>query len=160
MTEPSVTLRRADDADLDRVESLLAANDLPHEDVRSGPGRFFLAFSDGVDGGSGDSGVVGGFVGVGGVEVYRPHGLLRSVVVEESVRGRGFGTALCDALERRARDEGVEALCLLTTTAAGFFRCRGYGEVARGEVPSVVRETSEFAELCPDSATCMGKDLR
>ncbi|QLG61667.1 arsenic resistance N-acetyltransferase ArsN2 [Halorarum salinum] len=147
MTDPSIVLREADADDLDRVEATLEANDLPHRDVRTSPGRFFLARSDGER------------VGVGGVEIRGSNGLLRSVVVEESSRGRGYGAALCEALEDYARGNGAETLYLLTTTAPGFFRGRGYVEVDREDVPSSVRATTEFADLCPASATCMGKRL-
>ena len=147
MTAPSLTLDRADAGDLDRVEALLAANDLPSRDVRTTPGRFFLARSGTA------------VVGVGGVEPYGSAGLLRSVVVEESSRGRGYGAALCGALEARARENGLETLYLLTTTASGFFRRIGYEAVDREHVPSSVRRTTEFTDLCPASATCMRKDL-
>lgn len=148
MTTPSITVRAADTADLERVEAVLAANDLPTRDVRSKPECFYVAHSDGA------------FVGVGGVEVHGTCGLLRSVVVEESSRGSGYGTALCDALEERALEEGVETLYLLTTTASAFFAGRGYEVVPREAAPSSIRGTTEFTDLCPDSATCMRSDLR
>ncbi|QZP36357.1 arsenic resistance N-acetyltransferase ArsN2 [Halobaculum magnesiiphilum] len=143
----TVLLTEADAADLDRVEALLAANDLPTSDVRTGPGRFYLARD-----GDGDA-----VVGAGGVERYGSDGLLRSVVVERSSRGDGYGTALCAALEDRARRESIETLYLLTTTAAGFFERLGYEPLSREHVPASVRSTTEFADLCPSSATCMRK---
>jgi len=147
VTDPSVALRLAEGGDLDRVESLLEANGLPYEDARTKPECFFLA-RDGE-----------AVVGAGGLEAYGSDGLLRSVVVAEPYRGRGYGGALCDALEARARERGVGTLYLLTTTAAGFFRRRGYEAIDREAVPPTVRGTTEFAELCPDSATCMRLDL-
>ncbi|UPV73083.1 arsenic resistance N-acetyltransferase ArsN2 [Halorussus limi] len=147
MTDSSITLRKADAADADRVEALLKANGLPHSDVRLESGRFFVASADAA------------VVGIGGVETYGSNGLLRSVVVPESKRGRGYGTSLCDALEDRAQANGVETLYLLTTTAAAFFRRRGYEEVERERVPASIRQTTEFADLCPSSATCMRKEL-
>ena len=147
MTDPSVALRLAEGGDLDRVESLLEANGLPYEDARTKPECFFLA-RDGE-----------AVVGAGGLEAYGSDGLLRSVVVAEPYRGRGYGGALCDALEARARERGVGTLYLLTTTAAGFFRRRGYEAIDREAVPPTVRRTTEFADLCPDSATCMRLDL-
>lgn len=146
----TVLLAEADAADLDRVEALLAANGLPTSDVRSGSGRFYLARD-----GDGDA-----VVGAGGVERNGSDALLRSVVVEGSSRGEGYGTALCTALEERARTEGVETLYLLTTTAAGFFERLGYEAVDRESVPSAVRSTTEFADLCPSSATCLRKRIR
>lgn len=150
VTNPPITLERAEGASLDHVETLLAANGLPHDDVRTTPAEFFLARANS------DPGVVG----VGGVEQYGADGLLRSVAVAEPHRGRGYGTALCDELERYARERGVERLYLLTTTAAAFFERRGYETVSRADVPASVRSTTEFAELCPASATCMRRELR
>lgn len=147
MTDPSPSLRQAETENLDRIETLLEANDLPHRDVRAKPECFFVACLDGE------------FVGVGGVEIRGSDGLLRSVVVEESSRGQGYGTALCDELEEHAREEGVDTLYLLTTTAPAFFRRRGYEEVSREAAPSGIQGTTEFTDLCPDSATCMKKEL-
>lgn len=148
MTDVPITVRRAGPEHLDRVEALLAADGLPSGDVRAEPDCFSVALSSGA------------VVGVGGVEVHGSAGLVRSVVVESAHRGRGYGTALCEALENRARDEGVDALYLLTTTAPGFFRRRGYEAVAREAAPAGIRRTTQFAELCPASATCMRKRLR
>lgn len=70
-----------------------------------------------------------------------------------------YGTALCDRLEDRASADGVETLYLLTTTAAEFFADRGYVAVERSGAPDAIRGTTEFADLCPSSATCMAKSL-
>jgi amino-acid N-acetyltransferase len=142
-----ISLRRATESEYARVESLLAGNDLPQQDVRDGAAEFLLASTD------------AGCVGVVGVERYGSNGLLRSLVVAEPYRGRGYGTALCDALETYTRENGVESLYLLTTTAAPFFRARGYERVERGTVPDRIRATTEFADLCPASATCMVKTV-
>lgn len=147
MDGASLTLRRADDDALPYVERLLEGNGLPAADVRAAPARFYVGYGDGTP------------VGVGGVERHGHDGLLRSVVVEPSARGDGVGTALCAALEAEARAAGIEALYLLTTTAAGFFDRQGYREVDRAEAPAAVRATAQFAELCPASATCMHKSL-
>lgn len=147
MRRTTLTLEPADDGDLAYVETVLERNDLPADDVRAKPGAFYLASVDGDR------------VGVGGVEAYGSAGLLRSVVVERSVRGEGYGTALCNELEARAADQGVETLYLLTTTAAGFFADRGYVEVDRSDAPPAIRETAEFEDLCPSTATCMRKAL-
>ncbi|MFC4408138.1 arsenic resistance N-acetyltransferase ArsN2 [Haloarchaeobius iranensis] len=146
-----LSLRPATEADIPQVESLLAANDLPHRDVRDGGAEFFIAST--VD--ERDESTC-----VGGLERYGSNGLLRSVVVAEQYRGQGYGAALCDALEARARERGFQTLYLLTTTAAPFFRARGYERVEREAVPDAIRETTEFADLCPASAVCLMKPLR
>jgi amino-acid N-acetyltransferase len=147
VSDASVTLRLEQADDLEYVEQLLAENGLPAGDVRSKPDCFFVAVQDGER------------VGVGGIEQYGTAGLLRSVAVEESRRGEGFGTAICDRLEERARADGTEQLWLLTTTAAEFFNARGYEEAAREEAPEEIRNTTEFSDLCPDSAACLRRTL-
>lgn len=148
MTDSPIAVREADVEDLDRVEALLESNDLPTRDVRAKPESFFVGEADGA------------FVGIGGVERHGPAGLLRSVVVEESSRGQGYGAALCDALEERARADDVDTLYLLTTSAAGFFRARGYEPIDREDAAPAVRRSAQFTDLCPASATCMRKQLR
>ncbi|PSQ57234.1 GNAT family N-acetyltransferase [Halobacteriales archaeon SW_8_68_21] len=143
---PSITLTAVDD-DVEYVERLLERNGLPTGDLRDSPAAFYVA----EDGGE--------RIGVGGIEAYGDAGLLRSVVVEASRRESGYGSAVCDALEAEAREAGIETLYLLTTTAAGFFAARGYAAVERSEAPDAIRDTAEFAELCPSSAACMRKSL-
>lgn len=148
MTASSITVEKADAEDLDYVEALLEAYGLPHQDVRTKPECFFVACADGER------------VGVGGLETHGSNGLLRSVAIAEPHRGRGYGSALCEALEDYARENGVETLYLLTTTASEFFRQRGYDAISRADAPSRIRQTTEFADLCPDSAICMERELR
>lgn len=133
--------------DLAFVERMLAAAELPVADVRTGTTRFYAASLGGER------------VGVGGVERSGSDALLRSVAVVEERRGEGVGSTLCAELERRAAHDGIRALYLLTTTAADFFAKRGYGRVEREAVPQPLRETPQFASLCPDSAVAMRKRL-
>ncbi len=148
MTDASITVRQADTEDLDRIEAVLRANDLPYQDVRTKPECFFVADADTER------------IGIGGVETHGSDGLLRSVVITEANRGGGYGSALCDALEARARQNGVETLYLLTTTASEFFRRCGYEAIDREAAPSSIQATTEFSDLCPASAVCMRKELR
>lgn len=148
MTTPSIAVREATEEELEHVVELLDANDLPHRDVRTSTGRFLVGTAAET------------VVAAGGVEPYGSNGLVRSLVVAESDRGRGFGSALYDELEDHARKNDVDALYLLTTTASGFFGHRGYRVVDRETVPTAIRQTSQFTELCPGSATCMAKRLQ
>lgn len=140
-------LEIVDDPDLDRVERLLEAAELPVADIYDHAAAF-AGLSTG-----------GRLVATGGIETYGSYGLLRSVAVEESVRGDGLGTRMCDVLEQRAAATGVERLYLLTTTAEGFFAERGYRELDREQVPPSIRGTSEFQDLCPESAVVMARRL-
>jgi amino-acid N-acetyltransferase len=86
-------------------------------------------------------------------------GLLRSLSVKETIRGKGYGEALVNFLEAHAKQKGVRSLYLLTTTAAPFFSKRGYKTIARTKTPVFIQQTSEFTSLCPASATMMKKEL-
>lgn len=145
---PTVELGPAADG-LAYVEGLLADAGLPTDDVRDKPECFSVALA--ADGADNER------VGCGGIEADGEVGLLRSVVVEPDRRGEGYGAALCAALERRARAEGIDSLYLLTTTAAEFFDAQGYERIERPAAPAAMQETTQFAELCPDSAVCMRK---
>jgi amino-acid N-acetyltransferase len=148
MGTASLSLRRADGEAMAYVETLLERNGLPSSALRATPGRFYVGYH-------GDS-----RVGIGGIERYGTDGLLRSVVIARAARGNGFGRALCEALERRAHADGVETLYLLTTTAADFFEALDYEAIERAAAPETIRQTTEFADICPSTATCMRKRLR
>jgi amino-acid N-acetyltransferase len=84
---------------------------------------------------------------------------VRSVVVADEYRGRGFGGALCDELEAAAGRAGATSACLLTTTAVAYFARRGYQPVAREDAPRRVRQARQFEDVCPSTATYMEKEL-
>lgn len=145
MPTPSVTLHPVSEPG--DVQPLLEHNDLPTADLAASSVELFEAEADGRR------------VGLGGLELFGTVALLRSVVVPSSLRGEGYGTAISDALESRARESGVETLYLLTTTASEFFGARGFEPVARSDVPAAVRGSAEFGDRCPDDATCMRRSL-
>ena len=126
----------------------LARANLPTADVEA-PGRLFWRFEteDEVP------------VGFGGLEPYGDDALLRSLVTLPPVRGRGVGSAMVAALEFEARLHGCQNLWLITITAADFFERLGYARCDRAVVPPAIRETTEFAELCPASADVLMKKL-
>jgi N-acetylglutamate synthase-like GNAT family acetyltransferase len=132
----------------DALMAALAKANLPTADVEA-PGRLFWRFEtqDEVP------------VGFGGLEPYGDDTLLRSLVTLPPVRGRGLGSAIVAALEFEARLHGCRNLWLITTTAADFFERLGYARCERAVVPAAIRETTEFAELCPASADVLMKKL-
>jgi amino-acid N-acetyltransferase len=71
----------------------------------------------------------------GALHFYTPvSGEIRSVAVSPSSQGRGLGSLLAGALEREARECGLEMLFAFTYVP-GFFRKLGYREVDRSELP-------------------------
>jgi amino-acid N-acetyltransferase len=95
----------------------------------------------------------GRVVGCAALEVYADGALLRSVVVDGSVHGRGIGTRLTKAALELSSVLGVPTIYLLTTTAETFFPRFGFVRIARSEVPASVQMSVESA--CPSTAAVM-----
>lgn len=141
-------LRPARAADLPAVVALLEACGLPTGDVTETVlASFCVAEAD------------GSVVGVAGLEAFGTGALLRSVAVAEASRGGGLAARLVDWCEAEARRQGSETVYLLTTTAAEYFRKRGYADVPREAVPAAVAGHAQFRSLCPASAKCLRKRL-
>ena len=136
-------MTQATEMDVSLVEDVLRRNHLPYEDISSKIDSLFI-WRTNQD-----------VIGIGGLELYERAGLLRSLVVEERFRGKGFGKKLCTELVGFGKLKGVSDIYLLTTTAEGFFRKNGFERVERKIVPEVIKHTTEFTSLCPSSAVCM-----
>ncbi|MGD1327732.1 arsenic resistance N-acetyltransferase ArsN2 [Pandoraea pnomenusa] len=145
MNDSSIMIRPARVDEIPQIRALLAKCELPWEDVTESAGIGFLVAvaTDGC------------IVGSVGLELSGTVGLLRSLAVAEEVRGVKIGQALVAAAEAKAREQAVDALYLLTTTASKFFARRGYDVVDRGGAPEVLQRSSQFTSICPASAICM-----
>lgn len=133
--------------ELPKILELLDEADLPAAGVEEHLGSFLVARDEGV------------LVGCVGMEVYGDVGLLRSLVVRPSTRGSGIGKLLVEALFERAREKGVGALYLLTTTAEDYFPRFGFEVIAREDADPRLHASEEFRGACPDSAICMVRQL-
>lgn len=130
-----------------RLRDALKSSNLPSDDIEL-PGRTFFEFQqDGLT------------VGWGGFEKHGADGLLRSLVVETTLRSKGIGVAALQLIERIASEHGIDRLHLLTTTAPGFFQRSGYEVYERGSEPVLISKTEQFKGLCPGSACYMSKVL-
>jgi amino-acid N-acetyltransferase len=95
-----------------------------------------------------------------GLEIYEADALVRSLVVDPTVRSKGLGSALVERAVAHATAQGVGTLYpLTTTTAEDFFARRGYHRIERTLAPAAIRSTREFAGLCPASSAFMFKRL-
>jgi amino-acid N-acetyltransferase len=97
--------------------------------------------------------------GLVGLELFGNVALLRSLVVSDTQRGTGQGSALLRHAETEARARGVRTLYLLTTTAVGFFARQGYARVPRDSAPDAIRGTREFSGICPANSAFMVRAL-
>lgn len=145
MTIPGI--RKAQPRDLETIRALLRASDLTESGVAEHLDDFVVA----------DPG--NSLEAVAGLEVYGDCALLRSVAVRGDRRGHGHGRTIVDAIVRQASRRGVRELYLLTTTAEPFFSRLGFETVDRALAPEAIANTSEFSELCPQSAAFMRRRL-
>jgi len=135
------------DGDRNVMRLALDAARLPTDDLNE-PGHRLFELSD-------EDGPIG-FVGIEG---DGPNRLLRSLVVLPSRKRLGHGGLLVAHAEAVARRDGVERLHLLTTTAADFFRARGYRDADRAAALEAIRSTRQFSTLCPGSAAYFVKEI-
>jgi amino-acid N-acetyltransferase len=121
----------------------LPASDITHEHLQ----HFFFVSANGSP------------TGLVGLELYGTDALLRSLVIAENARNNGLGSSLVRHAEQHAAKNGVRFIYLLTSTAEMFFKRLGYEQIDRFQAPFSVKETREFASLCPASAAFMMKTL-
>lgn len=141
-------VERAGSADIEAIERLLVASDLPLDGARDAFATGLVALERGK------------VVGAAAIEPFGPDGLLRSVVVEPTLRGTGIGGTLVDSSETLARELGMVELYLLTETAETWFERRGYRTIERDAVPEPVRGSIEFTTACSTTAVAMRRTLR
>lgn len=147
----SLHIRSATIEDLYAVVSLLRSHALPVEGfadlLRAHPEHVLLAELNGA------------IVGSAALDVHGNDALLRSVAVASDLAALGVGTRLVNDLITHARASDVNALYLLTTTAAAWFPKFGFVAIERAAVPATLSHTVEFTSACPASATVMRYEL-
>lgn len=146
--ETNFDLTKAKHEDLKSVQSILESCQLPNNDLTQNHLQHFYILEK-------DKQVCGCI----GLEIYGRHALLRSLAVLEHARGDGLGKLLVKQIEEYAKEQNIDDIYLLTTTAEGFFAKLGYSAISRNNIPSAVKRSEEFSSICPDSATVMVKTM-
>src|SRR5207249_1322261 len=121
-------------AELGAIDALLRGSALPVEVVGDGFPEAYVVARRGGD-----------IVGVAALEAHDRTGLLRSVAVAPSERGRGTGIALVGDRLATAGANGLASVYLLTTTAAPLFRRFGFADADRASAPPALSASPEFA---------------
>jgi len=129
------------------IEALLVSQKLPVKDLPASLEKFWIV----EDGGE--------IIGVAGLELYKPFGLLRSLAVSPAHRNLGLGNILVRMVEEQAAGLALQSIYLLTETAKVYFEKRGYTVVERDHVPDAIKQSSEFSHVCPVSAAVMQKRI-
>jgi amino-acid N-acetyltransferase len=142
-----ITFKAGEKSDIRLIKSLLKNADLPYEDIDLARHEFIVATYGAK------------IVGAVGLEPYGECGLLRSLAVEDSYRGRGMGKALVSEMIRYSKNGNVKHLYLLTLTADRFFEKEGFERISRESMPAAIKNTTEFTSICPVSSVCMKKEI-
>ncbi len=143
----NVAIEPASATDLPEILSLLERAKLPRAGVQEHLEDFTVA-KEGAR-----------VVGCAALERHGRCALLRSVVVDVTLRGLGLGQQLTQAVLARARQLRLARVYLLTETAQEFFPKFGFRVVKRDAVDAEVKESVEFTSACPDTAVAMALDL-
>ncbi len=142
-----VLIERATTTDLPAVEDLLRRSDLDPDGLGEGLGAVVVAR------------IGGKVVGSAGLEIYDKAALLRSVAVDEPLRGQGLGQRLTEAALDMAREAGVHSVYLLTRTAIDFFPRFGFEAIQREQLPAPVQASGQLSTECAKTATFMKLSL-
>lgn len=133
-----------DQNSLEKLQLFLKANKLPASDLRLEQ-SVFVGYYDSAN----------QLVGSGGLEFYGNTALLRSIAVGEEFRGQLLGKTIVEDIIAKAKDSKIKDLYLLTETAHNYFLKKGFQDVPRENVPEIIKQTTEFAQVCPASAIVM-----
>jgi N-acetylglutamate synthase-like GNAT family acetyltransferase len=132
VTAPLLTYRAGQAGDIPRLEELLRAAHLPANRVLEYIEAFVIAEQDGA--------VVGG----GGVEVYGDTALLRSVVIDETLRGQGVGRSIAERLIANAVSAGARDLYLYTYDSRPFWLRLGFEDLTDAQWREPVRQSWQW----------------
>lgn len=129
--------------DFPEIANLLDECKLPHSDIVPGKQNFIIAEIDRK------------IIGCAGFEAYNESGLFRSLGVKPIHREMKIGKDLLSKVIDLSKENNVNQLYLLTTTADEYFKKSGWEVINRNEVPDDILATTEFSSICPSTAICM-----
>ena len=127
-----VSYRLATRTDLPEMIRLLEAADLPTRAIEPFIDTFMVAELDGA------------LVAVGGIEVHADTAVLRSVAVDEALRGAGVGHGLSVRLIGLAYMHGVNDIYLFTGNASRFWEKQGFTMISLDDWRQPARASWQF----------------
>lgn len=145
--QTTFTIQEATAVQMPAVITLLQNNKLPVQDITAGQQHFWVATANGT------------IAGVIGAEQYDQYALLRSMATDAAHRNNGVAAQLVQEVFTFARKQNLAAVYLLTETAEQYFTKKGFVKINRDDTPESIKQSTEFAGVCPVSAVVMKKDI-
>lgn len=143
----SISINHAQTKDFEPIINLLHQYNLVIQDINLSR-QYFIVLNDGDK-----------TCACGAIEFYQPYGLIRSVAVTPDNAKRGYASKIISKLEKVASSNEITELYLLTETAESFFTKLGFKKIDRELAPDTIKQTNQFSELCPMTATVMTKPI-
>ena len=143
----AMEITHAQPQDWANIATLLVDNHLPVEGLQEHLDTTLVVRQDDV------------IIACAALEFYEPYALLRSVCVDSSHQGQGLGHQLTNACLEMAAQHKIDKVFLLTQTAGDFFPRFGFTKIDRDRVPQEIRNSVEFASVCPVSSLVMVKAI-
>jgi amino-acid N-acetyltransferase len=133
-TPAEVSLRPAVGEDVPIILALLQAYHLPGNELEDHIGNFVVAEAEGR------------VVACGGVEVYdsATSGLIRSMAVEEGLRGSGVGRLVLEWVIAKAAERGLDEVFLFTMNAHPFYEHFGFRHCTIKDFPKEARRSAQY----------------
>ena len=143
----NIALKKTSPENFSKVLVLLSLANLPISDIGENVELFSLEMDSKI-------------IGTAGLEMNGKIGLLRSLSVIESQKGKGYGLLIVQNLEAYVKTKNIKVLYLFTTTAKDFFEKKcNYAVIKRVNVPIEIQSSQQFALVCPLSAVVMKKEI-
>lgn len=136
----ALILRRALREDIPAMAALIIAGELPPLFIEEFVEGFIVAEH------------AGEIVACGGLELYGDCGMIRSVVVDERLRGAGVGKRIAQLLEEDARAYGARVIYLFAEHAWQFWQRLGYADIADDDWEDAPRACWQYRFIAPHRA--------
>ncbi|MHA1242941.1 MAG: arsenic resistance N-acetyltransferase ArsN2 [Candidatus Heimdallarchaeota archaeon] len=135
--------------DIEAIHQLLQLVKLPIGGVKENIDNFLVVKKN--------SALVKGCIGL---EVYSEYALLRSAAVHPENQNQGIGKKLTEEIIAHAKKIGIKKLFLITDTAEGYFKKKGFTVVQENEIPASVKQSVEFTFQCAKTGKTMMLEIR
>ncbi|WP_062052035.1 hypothetical protein [Bacillus sp. JCM 19034] len=129
----AMIVRKAKQEDLLQVQRLVAKAGLRDEGIEHIIEHFLVVENESKQ-----------LIGTVGIEVYKEVGLLRSLVLQSAEWDAKLSFDFLQLTLRYAEERKLHAVYLCAKSTSALFHQIGFREVARKDVPEVIRESAHF----------------